>query len=190
MKSKFWIIVATLVLLSPAAFAKDLHYSFVEGGWASVDPDAGDSGTGPMMDVSYGLNELVHLVGGYADTDFDTVDMTTWEVGAGVHRTMSEGFDLVGQASYMEMEAEVETPLVNDVDEDGFTLAGGVRKMLTDLFEINGGVEYVDVGDEDDTLLAVNALYNVNDRFAVGAGYKMGDFDTLHAGFRVNFGKR
>ena len=39
-------------------------------------------------------------------------------------------------------------------------------------------------------MLDVNALWNINQRFSVGAGYQLGDDDTLFLGFRVNFGQR
>ena len=190
MKSRFLILAAMLALLSPAALAtSELPYSFVQGSWESVDPDTGgDDGTGPMLDVSWGLTNLVHLVGSYEDVDFDPAEMTVWQVGAGVHRTMSQNFDLTGELTYVD--AEVDLPLGGTASDDGYALCGGARKMLTESWELNGGLEYIDVGDNDDTLLGVNALYTVKDRYAVGAGYKMGDSDTLHVGFRMSFGQR
>jgi len=188
MKSRFWIFAAVLMLLSPAAMATELPYSFVQGSWASVEPDAGEDGTGPMLNVSWGLTDLVHLVGSYEDVDFDPAEMTMWQVGAGVHRSMSQGFDLFGEATYVD--AEIDVPLGGTVSDDGYALCGGARKKLTESWEINGGIEHIDVGNDDDTLLGVNALYNLKDRYALGAGYKMGDSDTLHVGFRVSFGQR
>jgi hypothetical protein len=188
MKSRFLILAAVFALLGPAILATELPYSFVQGSWASVDPDQGDSGTGPALDVSYNLTNLVHLVGSYEDVEFDLADSTIWQVGAGVHRTMSQDFDLFGEATYVD--AEVDVPLVGPVSDDGFALSGGARKMLTDAWEVNGEVEYIDVGAGDDTLFGVNALYTMKDRYAVGAGYKVGDANTLHVGFRVSFGQR
>lgn len=188
MKSRFWIVAAMLALLSPAALATELPYSFVQGSWESVDPDQGDNGTGPMLDISWGVTDFVHLVGSYEDVDFDPVQMTMWQVGAGVHRTMSQSFDLFGEATYVD--AEVEAPLGGTTSDDGYALCGGVRKKLGETWEVNGGVEHIDVGADDDTLVGVNALYSLKDRYAVGAGYKMGDSNTLHVGFRVSFGQR
>ena len=74
MKSRFLVVAAVFALLSPAILATELPYSFVQGSWESVDPDVGDSGTGPMLDVSYGVTNLVHLVGSYENVDFDASD--------------------------------------------------------------------------------------------------------------------
>ena len=188
MKSRFLIVAAVFALLSPAILATELPYSFVQGSWESVDPDVGDSGTGPMLDVSYGVTNLVHLVGSYENVDFDASDATVWQVGAGVHRTMSKNFDLFGEATYVD--AEVDVPLGGTVSDDGYALCGGLRKMLTKSWEVNGGVEYIDVGNNDDTVLGIEGLYTMKDRYAIGAGYKVGDANTLHVGFRMSFGKR
>ena len=49
----------------------------------------------------------------------------------------------------------------------------------------------MDVGDlGDDTLHAADARWNVNERFAVGAGYKAGDNDPAFVGIRYSFGRR
>jgi hypothetical protein len=189
MKSRIWILAAVLAVMATPVLATELPYSFVQGSWASVDPDTGgDDGTGPMLDVSWGLTNLVHAVGSYETVDFDSADMTMWQVGAGVHRSMSQGFDLFGEATYVD--AEVDVPLGGTVSDEGYALCGGARKKLAQSWEINGGIEHIDVGDGDDTLLGVAALYSMKDRYAVGAGYKMGDSDTLHVGFRVSFGRR
>jgi hypothetical protein len=188
MKSRIWILAATLALLGPAIGASEPSYSFVQGNWASADPDQGDSGTGPMLDVSYGMTDRVHLVGSYEDVDFDVAELTVLKVGAGVHQTLSQGFDLVGEATYVE--AEVDVPFFGSVSDDGFALCGFARKILAASWEINGGIEYVDYGTSDDTLIGVNALYSLKERYAVGAGYKVGDTKTFHVGFRWSFGQR
>ena len=49
-----------------------------------MDPDQGDNGTGPMLGVSWGVTDFVHVVGSYEDVDFDPAEMTVLQVGAGV----------------------------------------------------------------------------------------------------------
>lgn len=187
MKNRVLILAAVFVLLSPAVLAQELPYSYVQGSWTSVEPDQGDSGTGPMLDVSYGVNDLIHVVGSYGNVDFDPAEMTTWRVGAGVHRSMSQGFDLFGEAAYVD--AKVDVPLVGSVSDDGFAVTGGARKMFAESWEVNGGIEYIDVGDSD-TLLGVNVLYTMRNRYALGAGYTVGDANTLRFGLRISFGPR
>ncbi len=188
MKKRILIVAAVLALAGPAALATETSYTFLQGSWASVDIDQGDSGTGPALDASYGVTQMVHVLGSYEDVGFDTADMTTWQVGAGLHHTMMKSFDLFGEASYVDMEVEV--PTVGSASEDGFAIAGGLRKPLGESWEVNGAVEQIDVGPQDDTLIGVNALYTMKERYALTAGYKMGDADTVHVGFRWSFGRR
>jgi len=182
------ILAVVLLLTSPAVLASDLSYSFLQGSWVSVDPDQGDTGNGPMLDVSYGMTSLVHFVGSYEDVDFSPATSTVWQVGAGVHGTLNAGFDVFGEATYVD--AKVDVPQGGSVSDEGYGLCGGARKQLSKSWEINGGVEYIDVGANDDTLFGVNALYTLKDRYALGAGYKVGDSNTLHFDFRWNFGQR
>ena len=183
------ILAALLALLCTGAFANDIHYTYVQTGWVNVDPDAGSSGSGPALDLSYGVTDLFHVVGLYNDIDFDPVDATTWGVGGGVHTSLSEGLDLVGEAAYIE--AEVDVPLVGEISEDGYQVCASVRAQVSNAIELEGGIEYVDLGAGDDTALVANARWNINQRFAAGAGFSMGDdANTLSLGFRINFGRR
>jgi hypothetical protein len=189
------LILACAVLLSGTAFAasssttsEEPKYTYVEGGWSSVDSgNMSESGSGPMMGVSWGVTELFHVVGSYEDVDFDVADSQTMEFGAGLHRSLSQGFDLLGEASYVDFEVD---DSFGGASENGFAFLGGARKTFGRSWEAGGTVEYVDLGDYDDTLLGVNALYTIQQRYAFGAGYKVGDDDTVHVGFRMNFGNR
>jgi hypothetical protein len=187
MKKGLVILATVLVLLSPAIGAAEPSYSYVQGNWSSVEPDQGDSGSGPMLDLSYGVTNLFHVVGSYEDVSFDAADATTWQAGAGIHQSVGEGFDLVGEATYVDFEVD-QTLTTGTESEEGFAVNGLARKLLGKSWEVNGGIEYIDVGDSDDTLFGVNALYTMKERYALGAGYKVGDFDTLFVGFRLSFG--
>ncbi len=188
MNKRVWILALLLALVPAAAYADGLSYTYVETGWVNVDPDVGDSGTGPSIGVSWGLGETLHVIGGYSDVDFDPVTMTSWNVGAGFHRSFTDSLDFVGEASYIE--AEVDVPLFGTVSEDGYAVCAAVRAMLTNAFELKGEVEYSDLGTDGETSFGATGLWNVNQRFAVGAGYEVADeADAVFVGFRIKFGQ-
>jgi len=187
MKHKYLVLVGILALAGLASPARAMSYSFVQGNWENVDPDQGDSGNGAMLNGSYGMNDVVHLVGSYEDVSFDYADLTVWQVGGGLHRTMQQDFDLFAEATFVD--AKVDVPLVGSESDNGYSLCGGARKQLTPAWEINGAIEVIDAGPIDDTVLGFGALYSLQERYALSAGYKLGDVNTFTFGFRWSFGR-
>ena len=186
MNRKVCILALALLLIPASAFAADMNYTFVESGWLNSDADNIGSGDGPALGVSWSVTNMVHLVGRYNDVDFDPISTTTFGFGAGVHRSLRDNLDIVGELAYIDMDVEG----VASGSESGYQLCAGVRAQVADRFEIEGGLEHMDAGDFDDTLLTADARWNFNERWAFGAGYKIGDNDTFFIGARFNFGQR
>ena len=191
MNRKVCILALALLLIPASAFAADMNYTFVESGWLNSDADNLGSGDGPALGVSWSLTNMVHLVGRYNDVDFDNVPLvgdvglTTFGFGAGVHHSLLDNLDLVGELAYIDM--DVDAPGADS--ESGYQICAGVRMQVAERFEIEGGLEHMDAGDSD-TLLTADARWNFNERWAFGAGYKIGDNDTFFIGARFNFGQR
>ena len=170
---KATLLIGMMLLASLPALAQAPSYTFVEAGWLQADPDGGSSEDGWFAGGSFGLNRL-HFFAEYGDLS----DAEVWEAGGGWHGLFGERLDLVAQASFVDLDSD-----------DGYKLTGGVRWMLLEKLEVNGFMNYLDTGSDNDTSIEVNGIWNLGQRFGVGAGYEAGDqLNWLRAFARFNFG--
>jgi opacity protein-like surface antigen len=151
--------------------ASEPRYTYGELGYINADyDDISEDGDGFAIGGSYALTKDIHVVADYSDIDLDNGDASTLSFGIGVNFPLRPGLDAVGRARYID--AEVDRP--GDNDESGFGLEAGVRTMINSQLELNGGVRYTDVFD-DNTSIAIGALYDVVPNFALGGEFEYSD---------------
>jgi hypothetical protein len=180
--------IAVLGLASQAYAADGFSYSFIEAGYISTDLDDETlgfdvDGDGFALRGSVGFTDLLHGYVDYTNQDYDFgVSIDTWEVGIGASHSLNPNADLVGRLGYAKFDAGV-------LDENGFALQAGVRGRVTDRFEVEGLVHYVDYGDEiDGTSFIANGRYFFTDEFAAGIGAELGNDATIwNVSLRYNF---
>jgi hypothetical protein len=153
-------------------------YTYIEGGYSRLDIDDFD-GDGDIFGAkgSVALTDMLHLVGSYEAGEVEDVDLVGAFFGLGVNIALNETVDFVAQAGVAHQEIEFGQ---FDEDDQGLGANAGVRAMLTPVFELNGGVRYVDVGDDDETSVFGGAVYNFTDMFAGTAGVEIGDDATRY----------
>lgn len=205
-KVKIGTLAAALMLAGAygsAQAANGPRYTYVEGGYVYTeldDPTGSDTdldGNGLFVAGSFAVTDVVHLFGSYSDSDLkadfgvgsEEIDYQTLSLGVGLNWALNDRIDLVGRAAWLDLEAEADE--VNE-DESGFGLSLGVRSMLTDSFEINAAINYVNLGsDLDETSFALGLVYGVTDMLALTLGGEIGDDATaFNAGVRLYFGGR
>lgn len=160
-------------LVTPAVVqaASEPRYTYGELGYVNADyDDVNEDGDGYVIDGSYQLTKQIHVVADYTDVDLDNGDASTLSVGAGLNLPLRPGFDVVARLRYID--AEVDRP--GDNDETGYGIEAGVRTMINPQLEINGGVRYTDVFDNN-TSLVIGGLYDVVSNFAVGGEFEYSD---------------
>ena len=189
MKTRVSGILATALLLTGAAvapaLASDLDYNYAE--LRFVDTEIGNAdGDGLRLAGSFELQGNWLLVADFTALDFDqNVDLTTFAVGAGYVHRYNEQLDLVGYAKLIR--AEIDTNFGDD-DENGFSVAGGVRGSVTPQIEARALLTHVDTFDRD-TFIEVGGDFYFNEQFSAGATLEFaGDADTLTIGVRWFFG--
>ena len=200
------MLAAALALagaMASAQAANGPRYTYIEGGYVYTELDDPSEfgvdldGNGYFVAGSWAVTDVVHLFGGYSDSDLkadfgigsEEVDYTTLNLGVGLNWALNDRIDLVGRAAWVDLEAEFEG---EKEDESGFGLSLGVRSMLTDSFEINAAVNYVNLGsDFDETSFALGLVYGVTEMLALTLGGEIGDEATaFNAGVRLYFGSR
>jgi len=188
------------------AFAQGPRYSYVEAGWQNIeledDGTFGDDleGDGLAIAASFAVADMVHIFASYGDSDLDVnvfgfdvnVGYNTLAAGAGMNFDVSETVDIVGQLAYVDAEVDVSVPGFGSASEDesGYGLAVGVRGMVTEEFELNAWINYVDLGDDaSDTTFSFGGVYNFTPVFALQAGFAFGDdVNSIGVGARLSFG--
>lgn len=186
-------ILGSLVALGLAgsALAADsgFSYSNVELGYIDTEIDDFDvNGDGFGLRGSFALTPHVHAFASYSDVDFDhDIGARTLRVGAGVNWPLSPRLDMIGRLSYVDVEVDAGR---FSADDSGFGLEAALRGRPMERLELTGGVEYVDVGDSDDTSLEVGARYYFTDQFAAGGDLSFNDDGTtILLGLRFDFGR-
>jgi hypothetical protein len=184
------VLLATAVLLPAVATAQQaapsqpFNYSYVQVGYDEFDDSDGD---GLSLEGSFELTDDWHVVASYGAGDLDNgTDLDTWALGAGYRHALKNNVDLYGRVLYIN--SEFDGPgLGGGVDEDGLGLQLRIRALVNDDFEVEGGIQHIDVFDSD-TSLQAGVRYHFNDTFSAGLGLTFaGDADSLGINARFAF---
>lgn len=182
MRKLVWAVALALAGVASAQ-ADDLSYSYAEGGFGIVDFDAvSEEGDGYFVggSLGFGTNWLGYVEYSVAEFDDSGVeaDIDEIQLGFGGHFPMNDSVDFVGKLAYVEQSIEVSTAFGSaDADEDGYMLSAGVRGVALGRLDLSGAIEYVDVGESDDTGLSLRGLYEFTDMFSLGA--RIGSSDDV-----------
>ncbi len=181
-----------LLLAAASPAMADISYNYVDLGVQRIELDGGGidvDGDGFAVAGSFEIAEDWFLQAAYGTADFDFgVDLDQTVLGVGYKRATSSTSDVFATVNYVRAEASASG--FGSVDDDGFGISVGVRAMLTDSFELNGALGYVDFDDGgDETSVNAGGLYSFTDTFALGFGIDVGDDITSYGIFgRFYFG--
>lgn len=176
--------------LSAPVYAEGMSYTYIEGAYTDTEIDGSGvdvDGDGLSVSGAFELTDNLFLTAGYGNQDFDQgVDLDQWFAGIGGHLPLTDTVDVVGTLAYVD--AELDTGF-GDADDEGYSAGLGLRARVLDNLEVEGGVTYIDLGDDlDDTALNLGGRYYFTDTFALGAGYSRGDdVDSWNVSVRLEF---
>jgi hypothetical protein len=185
------------VLLLPAvsmaqqqqAQSRPFSYTYAELAYDEADFDLGFGGDldGDVLTLSgsFEINEDWHAYASFANGDLDSgIDVDTWAIGAGYRYPLRDDVDIYGRVLYLSSDVDV-GPF--GADDDGLGLQARIRYRVSDEFEVEGGIQHVDVNDSDTSLQAM-ARYHFNDSFSVGLQLTFaGDTDSFGINARYSF---
>jgi opacity protein-like surface antigen len=164
------------------------NYTYVELGYDETDFDVGPfdvDGDGLTLAGSFEINDDWHVYASYGQADLDGgLDVDTWTIGAGYVFPLKEDIDIYGRVLYIDTSVDAG---VLEADDDGLGLQARIRARVTDEFELEGGILYVDVSDTD-TSLQASARYHFNEAFSAAIGITFaGDTDGIGISARYSF---
>jgi len=192
---------ATPTLAAPAPLrASDEHtfsYSYLEVGATRFDVENLDEDADTYFgEVSFDIFHLVNVFLGYENfsVDFDNLDTDIWRLGAGVHFSLGERFDLTGDVAWLFSKIDSDTL---DEDSNGTQVRVGGRFMLLDAdalgLELFGRGIVINLDDSfysDDSATGFDAgvrLHFLGSLSVAGAYTKIEDDDALGASVRLSF---
>lgn len=183
------ILFATLSV-STISIAKSPSWNNIGVGYVSVDiEDSNFEPTGFTLLGSKLINDNVYLHGNYRlvseDVNNNDVELSTLNLGLGVRHGLDETTDLFGQISYLN--AEIEVGNFSD-DENGYSLAAGVKSMLSDNFEVMVKATRDSLDGESETAFGIGASFYLNEKVSIGAGYQIADdINVLTVNIKAHF---
>lgn len=179
-------ILAAGAILAPLAVQAEVNYSYLDGLYIHSDlDDFDDSADGFGVRGSLGLGRNLHLVGSWIGREFTVgptdIDIERSTFGLGAHFALTPDADVIIEAEYLNQDFD------NLGDEDGYQITGGFRTMMTETFEIDGGVRFVEL-DDTTAIGYIRGIYSFNETWGAFGEFELGeDEDSLLIGVRLNF---
>jgi opacity protein-like surface antigen len=185
------VLFTALIAFSASASAQGFDYNFFSVGYQRMNLDDGFidvDGDGFGVDGSFAINENFFIFGAYGMGEFEeagqSVDVDTLSAGIGWHTPLTDRVDFVTGVSYEYV--ELSAAGFGSADESGYGLGVGLRFQASDAIELNGGINYVDYGDGDDTGFGVGLLYGVSENVDIGVSADWAE-DTSAYGLNGRF---
>lgn len=117
-----------------------------------------------------------------------SIEIKDLRVGAGYRIGLSSTFDLTAELDFLQQKAKRKGVNPRSSDDTGFRLGIGARYLITPQIEAGGGLRYVDVGANSETILEVNGLYHIAQGFsAFVSAATSSDATSFGVGGRYNF---
>lgn len=190
MHKKFAVLAASMFAFAGAAQATDLNYNYLDIGYTVTDIDD------ISVDVkSYGIagsflvSNEIFVYGGYMDGQTDRffggrIDISGYTLGLGYRLGISPQTDFNFGAAFerARLKGTGAHAGLGSESDNGYSLSVGVRHLFAPQFEFGAAVTYVDVFDDDDTVLSVGGLWHINEVVAVGLAYGVGSDASSYTG--------
>jgi opacity protein-like surface antigen len=184
-------LAGVLAVSVSTANANNFNYNYVELEVADAIDDADPTLT---LAGSYDVSSNVNLIADYSRTTLDSsgstdLDFVKYSVGVGYHSPINSSTDMTANVKYIGTEIEVTNGFRSASlgDGSGFGIGLGLRHKVSDNFEANAAVDYMDVEDGTDTAFSAGGRYYFNQAVSAGIGYTTGDFDGIDGSLRYNF---
>jgi hypothetical protein len=192
-------LVGALLLWGATGLAQPLGHDFVDLRYVHQDFDGTDIGAGGFeLTGSTAIQEKAYVFGGFGRVETDllefsgligTVELDTTRLGLGFRFPLQPGTE-ANLAGAMQRIKGKGTGDFNggSFSDRGYDLALSLRHALTTRFEINLGIQYVEIEDTDETVLNFGGLLYLTPRFSLTASYAEGEtMSTYTAGARLSF---
>ena len=125
------LAVMVAAALPFAAYAGDLRYNYLEGGYAADQFDGLPNANGYGLNGSVGVGNDFNVFGGWSRQKFDntSVHFNDWNAGVGFHHPINDTTHLIANVGYRKLDAG------GGVNTGTYSGEVGVRSQLGNNFE-------------------------------------------------------
>lgn len=190
------IVTGILSVLSFGVMAETPSFNNVKIGYTSEL--GGDSIDGFEVQGEFELSEAFYINAEYTDLSFEDiikVDFQVYTIGLGYKQDISKYSTLFGEINYVNVDSkarfnEGDINISESFSQDGYEVQFGIRSIVSESFELNAAVVYVDYDDDDDGdfYTAFGGIYKFSENFGVYADLETDFSDENYAvGIRYQF---
>jgi hypothetical protein len=176
MKKMAMVSALAMLAMGGQALAEDFDYHFLDAGLILADAGGSNDGVGFAVDGSTdltGLYENATAFGGASYVDFDGGNLLNLHGGMGFHWPLASIVDFNGGVAL-----EYQKVSGGGSSDLGFSLNAGVRaRPFAPAWELDGGLQYVDIGQYEDTRVVLGARYTFRPGMSAGVHLNSGDID-------------
>jgi hypothetical protein len=177
---------AALAVPGIAAAQEGFDYRYFEVSFVDVEiDDTNIDGDGIRLEGLHQFGDSYFASARYDDYSlddnfFNSGSGSAFMIGGGYIHPMSGDLDFVAKGQYAQVEVE-------NYDDDGIGIGGGVRTRLADVIEVDAMLNWFNYDEGgSDTYIDIRGRYYFNERFAVSLNFDIGSdyFETMGVGVR------
>ncbi len=202
MKTSVTLLTTTLLASPLTALAAQSDYTYVDGDFVAtgeaetrfggIQRDEDYDGYGFKGSIDLTPNLFIESAYDELEADNNGGDLQLFSGGLGLRTAIGDNanpLDLYGVLSY----ESIEEDSGSSFEADGFGVTGGLRWQAAPTLEINPYASYLDYGsvdnsnaDLDGMRFGVDGVLNLNETFALTAGYRTTKLDLEGPGGKAN----
>jgi len=194
MRSQFLITIALMLASGLVLAVDELNYTYVEGIYTTgevdrmgADVDFNRAGglisyelTENFAAIASGLTGEIETTGIGAPRDIDTRDLA---IGLTAHFPLFDNADLIAPVAIHYAKARAGSIENSDT---GYSIAVGIRALLTEYIEVEGAIRHFDIDDDDDQSLIGSARFHFTDALSLALTGQLSD-DVNSVGLNGRF---
>ncbi len=174
-----------LLTFSISSFAEPPSFNFIQWGYSDLQyDDFNVDMDGYEFKANYELSDSVYMNYEKMSVNTSGIDFDTRHIGLGVKSIVGPDTVLFAQIDWANFDVDTRYN-ANNSDQDGHRASVGLRKNLTDKFEVKAAYEYLDVEDDTSDIFVLGAAYEISPHFFLYADYRRdSDYDQIGLGIR------
>jgi len=152
-------------LMTFSTQANELPYSYADATFSTFD-NADAISIGGSFDFANGF----YAVGEYSKIELEriNIDLIDLKIGGGYHYSIAPKTDVFAELAYLNRNLDGGSG--SSLDDNGYLLSVGLRKMLLDNVEIRARLEYEDIFVGSETNFELGGLYYFSNQVGLGFG--------------------